>query len=170
MLDEPLNGLDPVAATAFVNLLHQLKEKGVSIVISSHQVEGLQAITDRIALMHRGQMLACGTIESIAKSLDLQTKINVSGEGPAPDLSWCEAIDSKVEVDASTWSVQLLDDGTTTMEMFLEKGIGIKAWTPQHPGIVEMLCAATGMNIEEVGLDIASPSLLPHRRVGGEEE
>ena len=170
MLDEPLNGLDPVAATAFVNLLHQLKEKGVSIVISSHQVEGLQAITDRIALMHRGQMLACGSIESIAKSLDLQTKINVSGEGPAPDLSWCEAIDSKVEVDASTWSVQLLDNGTTTMEMFLEKGIGIKAWTPQHPGIVEMLCAATGMNIEEVGLDIASPSLLPHRRVGGEEE
>ena len=120
--------------------------------------------------MHRGQMLACGTIKSIAKSLDLQTKINVSGELPAPNLSWCEAIDSDVEVDESTWSVQLLDDGTTTMEMFLKKGIGITAWTPQHPGIVEMLCAATGMNIEEVGLDIASPSLLPHKPLGGEEE
>jgi ABC-type multidrug transport system ATPase subunit len=170
MLDEPLNGLDPVAAAAFVKLLHQLKGKGVSIVISSHQVEGLQAITDRIALMHRGQILACGTMETLAQSLSLQPHISITGTGPIPDLSWCEANVVEMNQEDEAWTGRLLDDEHVSIEGFVKKGIAIKTWTPVQPGIVEMLCAATGMDIDEVGLEIASSSLLPHRTIGGEEE
>ncbi len=170
LLDEPLNGLDPVAAAAFVKLLHQLKHKGVAIVISSHQVAGLQEITDRIALMHRGQLLACDRLDVMAESLGLNSKIIVTGHGTLPDVSWCTAIQGEpVDTDGG-WSVDLVDDGTASIEAFIERGIALQTWTPKHPGIVEMLCAATGMEIDEIGLDIASPSLLPHRRIGGEEE
>lgn len=170
LLDEPLNGLDPVAAAAFVKLLHQLKDKGVAIVISSHQVAGLQEITDRIALMHRGQLLACDRIDAMAESLGLQSKITVTGRGPIPDFSWCTAVEGGPKHTDGAWSVDLVDDGTASIEAFIERGIALQTWTPKHPGIVEMLCAATGMEIDEIGLDIASASLLPHRRIGGEEE
>ena len=170
LLDEPLNGLDPVAAAAFVKLLHQLKDKGVSIVISSHQVAGLQEITDCIALMHRGQMLACDRLDVMAESLGLQSKITVTGHGTLPDVSWCTAVLGEPVNKGSSWSVDLVDDGTASIEAFIERGIALQTWTLKHPGIVEMLCAATGMEIDEIGLDIASPSLLPHRRIGGEEE
>ena len=170
LLDEPLNGLDPVAAAAFVKLLNQLKDKGVSIVISSHQVAGLQEITDRIALMHRGQLLACDRIDAMAESLGLQSKITVTGRGILPDFSWCKAIEGEPKIKNDGWSVDLIDDGSVSIEAFIERSIALQTWTPKHPGIVEMLCAATGMDVDEIGLDIASPSLLPHRRIGGEEE
>jgi ABC-2 type transport system ATP-binding protein len=170
LLDEPLNGLDPVASAAFVRLLYQLKEKGVSIVISSHQVSGLQEITDRIALMHRGQILACGSIPSIAESLNLQETIDVSGPGELPDFSWCNDVKTKPISTAEGWSFTLSSGTSTDMASFIDRGIVIDSWTPRRPGIVEMLCAATGMTVDEVGLDIASPSMLPHKPLGGEEE
>lgn len=170
LLDEPLNGLDPVAATAFVRLLHELTGKGVSIVISSHQVEGLAAITDRIALMHRGQILAIGTLDSIAESLELPSKIEVTGTGELPNLSWCEHAEKATIIDQNSWRVVLPETNENLLTDFVNRGIEVTSWNPRPPGIVEMLCAATGMDIDEVGLDIASAALLPHRRIGGEEE
>ena len=170
LLDEPLNGLDPVAATAFIRLLKELASKGVSIVISSHQVEGLQAITDRIALMHRGQVLACGTIESIAEDLNLPSSIEVKGIGERPDLGWCDRFEVKSLVEKDAWGAVLYDEQPNLLEEFIKRGIKVTAWVPRAPGIVEMLCAATGMDIDEVGLDIASSDLMPLRRFGGEEE
>lgn len=169
LLDEPLNGLDPVAATAFVQLLHELKNKGVSIIISSHQVEGLEAITDRIALMHRGQLLANGTLAEIADSLELQPTIVVAGPGKLPDLSWCEhCVESESSEDK--WTIRLDHSGVGLLPEFIDRGIEVHSWNPKSPGIVELLCAATGMNIEEVGLEIASTAMLPHKSIGGEEE
>ncbi|MDB3858890.1 ABC transporter ATP-binding protein, partial [Candidatus Poseidonia sp.] len=57
LLDEPFNGLDPVAAQAFTELIQRLANKGVSIVISSHMVAQLGGFIDRIGLLHRGQLL-----------------------------------------------------------------------------------------------------------------
>ena len=170
LLDEPLNGLDPVAATAFIRLLKELASKGVSIVISSHQVEGLQAITDRIALMHRGQVLACGTIGSIAEDLGLPNTIEVNGIGEKPDLGWCDKFEMKNFVENETWGAVLYDERPNLLEEFLKRGINVTAWVPRAPGIVEMLCAATGQSIEDVGLEVASSAYVPLRTFGGEEE
>ena len=106
----------------------------------------------------------------MAESLGLQSKITVTGHGTLPDVSWCTAVLGEPVNKGSSWSVDLVDDGTASIEAFIERGIALQTWTLKHPGIVEMLCAATGMEIDEIGLDIASPSLLPHRRIGGEEE
>ena len=53
VMDEPLNGLDPLAQRAFSNLLKNLAKKGVAVVISSHQVADLEALVDEIALLTR---------------------------------------------------------------------------------------------------------------------
>ena len=71
VMDEPLNGLDPLAQRAFCNLLKDLASKGVAIVISSHQVTDLEALVDRIALLHHGQLLIEGTLPNVRKKLEL---------------------------------------------------------------------------------------------------
>jgi hypothetical protein len=106
----------------------------------------------------------------MAESLGLQSKISVTGRGIMPDFSWCTAIEGQPTHKNGRWSLDLIDDGSVSIEAFIERGIALQTWTPKHPGIVEMLCAATGMDVAEIGLEIASPSLLPHRRIGGEEE
>jgi ABC-2 type transport system ATP-binding protein len=71
VMDEPLNGLDPLAQRAFCNLLKQLAAKGVAIIISSHQVAEMADLVDRIALLHHGQLLIEGTINSVKDALGL---------------------------------------------------------------------------------------------------
>ena len=71
VMDEPLNGLDPLAQRAFCNLLRNLASKGVAIIISSHQVADLESLVERIALLHHGQLLIEGTLPDVRKKLDL---------------------------------------------------------------------------------------------------
>ena len=72
LLDEPFNGLDPVAAKSVEKMIRELANKGVSIIISSHQVSGLVGFIDQLLLIHRGQIVADGTIGDIESKLGLR--------------------------------------------------------------------------------------------------
>tara|TARA_B110001452_G_scaffold266840_1_gene274787 strand:- start:1646 stop:2671 length:1026 start_codon:yes stop_codon:yes gene_type:complete len=172
LLDEPLNGLDPVAAAAFIVLLGKLTDKGVSIVISSHQVEGLVGIIDRLALMHRGQILAEGTMLQVAQQLNLKIKTEVSGEGIAPDFSKFLTTSKHLKVvqSSSNWRAVLDQSEPGLLHKFVTEGIEITSWTIRQPNVIEMLCAATGQSIEDVGLEVSSTAVMPLRTFRGEEE
>tara|TARA_B100000459_G_C8591445_1_gene207935 strand:- start:281 stop:1306 length:1026 start_codon:yes stop_codon:yes gene_type:complete len=172
LLDEPLNGLDPVAAAAFVLLLRKLTEKGVSIVISSHQVEGLVEIIDRLALMHRGQILAEGTMDEVAQQLNLNKKTEISGIGTAPDMNtFIEDEESvKIEQFSEHWQVLLEKSRIGLLQEMVNAGIEITSWIERPPNVIEMLCAATGQSVEDVGLEVTSTSVMPLRTFRGEEE
>ena len=172
LLDEPLNGLDPVAAAAFVLLLRKLTEKGVSIVISSHQVEGLVEIIDRLALMHRGQILAEGTMDEVAVQLKLNKKTEVSGKGDAPDFSTYISDEKTIKVEQfdEKWRAVLEKNQVGLLQKLVADGIEITMWTERSPNVIEMLCAATGQSIEDVGLEVSSTSVMPLRTFRGEEE
>tara|TARA_B110000902_G_scaffold262804_1_gene340491 strand:+ start:535 stop:1560 length:1026 start_codon:yes stop_codon:yes gene_type:complete len=172
LLDEPLNGLDPVAAAAFIVLLGKLTDKGVSIVISSHQVEGLVGIIDRLALMHRGQILAEGTMLEVAQQLNLDKKTEISGEGNAPDFSNYLSDTKLIEVEQSSveWRAILNQSEPGLLQKLVGDGIEITSWAIRQPNVIEMLCAATGQSIEDVGLEVSSTAVMPLRTFRGEEE
>jgi ABC-2 type transport system ATP-binding protein len=66
ILDEPLNGLDPRSARIVKELLSSLAHReGVGVLFSTHVLEIAQAICDRIVIVHRGSVLATGTVESL---------------------------------------------------------------------------------------------------------
>lgn len=112
VMDEPLNGLDPLAQRAFANLLKKLAKKGVSVVISSHQVADLESLVDEIALLHQGQLLIEGSLANVRKKLGLE----------------------------------------------------------DNSGIVEMICSATGIDPEDISLELSRDNMLPFKSLGGEEE
>ncbi|MGY8727691.1 MAG: ABC transporter ATP-binding protein [Candidatus Poseidoniales archaeon] len=172
LLDEPLNGLDPVAAAAFIVLLGKLTDKGVSIVISSHQVEGLVGIIDRLALMHRGQILAEGTMLEVAQQLNLNKKTEITGEGKAPDFSKYVSTAEFIEVEqfSEDWRAVLGKSEPGLLQKLVVDGIEITSWAIRQPNVIEMLCAATGQSIEDVGLEVTSTAVLPLRTFRGEEE
>lgn len=70
ILDEPLNGLDPVGRRDVTQLLHDLAEKGKCIVVSSHILYEVEQMTTRILLLHKGRLLAQGDIYQIRSLID----------------------------------------------------------------------------------------------------
>jgi len=70
LLDEPLNGLDPIGRREFINLLARLAEQGKSIVVSSHILFEVEQMTRSILLLHRGRLLATGDLRVIRELID----------------------------------------------------------------------------------------------------
>ena len=65
ILDEPLSALDPRSARIVKDFLHQLKNQGVTTIMSTHVLEIAQAVCDRIAIMYKGKLLALGNMKEL---------------------------------------------------------------------------------------------------------
>ena len=70
VLDEAMNGLDVKSARIFRELLLEYKRKGKSIVFSTHVLQLAEIICDRIGVIHRGKIVAEGTVEELKKRLE----------------------------------------------------------------------------------------------------
>ena len=70
VLDEPLNGLDPVGRREVIDLVRELGASGRTVVVSGHVLHEVEKMTRRIALIYHGRVLAEGTIEEIRTALD----------------------------------------------------------------------------------------------------
>jgi lipopolysaccharide export system ATP-binding protein len=66
LLDEPFAGVDPIAVEDIQSIVSQLKEKGIGILITDHNVRDTLAITDRAYIMCEGAILKTGTAEFLA--------------------------------------------------------------------------------------------------------
>ena len=70
VLDEPLTGLDPVMRRDYIRIVRELGDEGVTVLVSSHVLHEIEAMTDGIVLLHHGQVLAEGTVPHIRDLLD----------------------------------------------------------------------------------------------------
>jgi lipopolysaccharide export system ATP-binding protein len=68
LLDEPFAGVDPLAVADIQGIIRQLKERGIGVLITDHQVRETLGIVDRAYIMNRGQLLVSGTPEEIVNN------------------------------------------------------------------------------------------------------
>lgn len=69
VLDEPLNGLDPIARAEAIALFESLAKQGMHVIISSHILEEVDRISDRVVLMSSGYVVAEGRIREVRKEV-----------------------------------------------------------------------------------------------------
>jgi ATP-binding cassette, subfamily A (ABC1), member 3 len=65
LLDEPSAGLDPVSRREFWSVIKSLKKPGRSIILTTHHLEEVEELGDRIAIMSRGKLLITGSNQFI---------------------------------------------------------------------------------------------------------
>jgi len=65
LLDEPMTGLDPAVARVFKEILYDMRDRGHSILFSTHILELAEAICDRIVILHRGRVIVEGAVEEV---------------------------------------------------------------------------------------------------------
>ncbi|MGE5183675.1 MAG: ABC transporter ATP-binding protein [Acidobacteriota bacterium] len=83
LLDEPLTGVDPVARVDIVERIRALGDAGKTIVVSSHVLYEIEALTSEIVVIYRGQVLAEGNVYEIRKLIDRHPhRIRVECDAP----------------------------------------------------------------------------------------
>jgi ABC-2 type transport system ATP-binding protein len=70
LLDEPLNGIDPVGRREMVALFQLLAARGKCLLISSHELDALERLTDQVAILTAGRLAAVGPVPQIRELLD----------------------------------------------------------------------------------------------------
>lgn len=84
VLDEPTSGLDPIAQEEFARIVDERRADGASIILSSHVLQEVENVADRVVILDLGHVLAVDTVESLRRRID--TEIQLTFERPvSPD-------------------------------------------------------------------------------------
>jgi ABC-2 type transport system ATP-binding protein len=83
ILDEPTSGLDPQSTAEFLDLIGQLKRENVTVLLSSHLLDQVQRMCDRVALFQSGRIVLLGTVPELARQV-LGGGFVVEVEGSVP--------------------------------------------------------------------------------------
>lgn len=90
ILDEPTSGLDPHATAELLDMIRLLKRDGVAVLISSHLLERVQSICDRVALFNQGRIALLGTVPELARQVlggGYTVDVEADGQGLAEKLA-----------------------------------------------------------------------------------
>jgi Cu-processing system ATP-binding protein len=78
-LDEPTTGLDPGAIRDFYRILRELRDEGVTMVLTSHILAEIQERVDRLAIMEGGLIRATGTVQDLREGMNLPLTLEIAG-------------------------------------------------------------------------------------------
>jgi ABC-type hemin transport system ATPase subunit len=67
LLDEPTAGLDPQATIELLEIIRNLKDRNVSVLLSSHMLERVQSVCDRVALFNKDSIVLIGTVPELGR-------------------------------------------------------------------------------------------------------
>lgn len=143
ILDEPFSGLDPVSQDLFKNEIRSLADHGTAILLSSHQMNLVEEMCDRLFLMNRGRKVIYGTMDDI-KAEYANFKCVIRGKNEQNQLAVLQEVERFEQHD----DVSIL---------YLSKDVEIAKWLkqlPDHLDIQEL--SIDRVSLHEIFIDIAT--------------
>ncbi|WP_210650398.1 ABC transporter ATP-binding protein [Nocardioides sp. SYSU D00065] len=108
ILDEPFSGLDPIAVDSMVDLLREYTRAGVPVLFSSHQLDLVERLCDRLVVLAHGRRVAAGTVTELRDAGVPRFRLVLGGDaGWVRDLRGLEVLD----LDGTTALVEVRQDG-----------------------------------------------------------
>ena len=82
ILDEPFSGLDPINQEKVVLFLSELKQQGMTVILSAHQMSMVEKLADRMLLMNQGEAVLYGDLTQIQQQVGVGTQLTVEFATP----------------------------------------------------------------------------------------
>jgi len=136
VLDEPLNGLDPVARRDMTALIRSLGDEGRCVLVSSHVLHEVESMTRRVLMMTHGHVVADGTIDDIRRDLaDRPHTIRIESPEPRAVARRVLEVDGVLRVSIAAASVEATtthpDDLFRALAAWsADGGIPLSSWRP----------------------------------------
>ncbi len=155
IMDEPTVGIDPQSRRHILDGVINLNKQGVTVLYTTHYMEEAQEISDHIAIMDNGRLIAFGTHEELVQIVGEQDRIDLALAGEAGDLveTWRQ-IDGIHQATSEDGVVTLLaDDSNMVLPVIFEKaskaGIRITSVEIQEPNLETVFLHLTGRALRD---------------------
>jgi len=112
VLDEPFSGLDPLNVRLVQELIQERRRRGITTVLSTHQMDQVEALCDRVALINRGAMMIYGEVDAVREKYSTP-EVLVRLEGDPPQVA---GVVAAVRAENSDWRLRL-EEGTVPSDV-----------------------------------------------------
>jgi ABC-2 type transport system ATP-binding protein len=157
LMDEPFTGLDPVNAALLKEAFAEMKDRGKTLIFSTHQMETVEELCESIAILDRGSVVVGGSVRDVRRSTGRQM-VRVAVEGD-PEMAWLGALDgvrvTRRGQDYTEAEVAPGHDPGTVLRAALSRGCEVRHFEMTDPSLEQIF-------IERVGqIDTTERTLAP---------
>jgi ABC-2 type transport system ATP-binding protein len=154
VMDEPTVGVDAQSREHILNSIKTLRERGATVIYTSHYMNEVEEICDRIAIIDKGQMIACGTKQELVslvtdvQSVYIETRLPVAFEVETlnrklknmPDVKTIAAEENTIRIDISIEKNSI----SKILEQFLSMQLPVINIRTEVPNLDTMFLTLTG--------------------------
>ena len=141
IMDEPTVGIDPQSRSVVWDIIRSLREKGISVIITSHYVDEIERLSDRVLIIDLGKVIAEGTVESLVSS-HCNSKIY--------SVDFYDISDALVKEIEMIQGVNSIDINDNVLKIITTKDLNI---------IENIIKAANKHNLDIKNIDFKKPGL-----------
>jgi ABC-2 type transport system ATP-binding protein len=157
LMDEPFTGLDPVNVALLKEAFLEIKERGKTLIFSTHQMETVEELCESIAIVDRGRVVVSGSVRDVRRSGGRQmVRLAVEGD---PEMAWLAELDgvrvTRRGQDYTEMQVPSGHDPEVVLHAALERGLKVTHFEIADPSLEQIF-------IEHVGqIDTTERTLAP---------
>ena len=154
VLDEPTTGLDPSSRRSIWELIEELKRSGKSVLLSTHYMEEAERLSDYVYLIHKGSIVAEGTVEELKKRYAPRTTIELHLYGDAKKAVGVlkeRGFDAYAYGDAvaKVYSASPREEVPKLISALYESGVYVKLLNIAEPTLEDVFIRLTGERLGE---------------------
>ena len=162
LLDEPTVGVDPQSRNHIFEGVRALNRQGLTVLYTSHYMEEVQALCNRVGIMDAGRMVACDTVQNLIAThgsalIEIGVAENAPMERLREEIRRVEAVDS-VEMDTPPQQGATEYNATSAAAPETTRQLLVRTNRPNQtlPGLVACVSA---LNVPLLSLNVRQPSL-----------
>ncbi len=143
VLDEPFAGLDPVAVDVMTEVLRERADAGLPVVFSSHELDLVERICDRVGIIDHGRLLACGTVDELRAGGPQRIWV----DAPTAPTNWADDLPDATVIahEGSRTLIELGSDGDDQAILRAAIATGpVREFRPAEPSLVELFRDVVG--------------------------
>jgi len=148
VLDEPMSGLDPIGRADVKQLLREERERGTTILLTSHVLAETESLCDRVAILHAGRVLEVGTVKGLLSSV-VEWEIGLESL-PADRASALRAQGHRADAVGARWIVRVGSESALQgiLRELVGAGIRIDSVEPRRESLEDHFVRALGAHRE----------------------
>jgi ABC-2 type transport system ATP-binding protein len=146
IMDEPFSGLDPVNVRLLKEAFLEMRERGKTLIFSTHQMEQVEELCESIAIVDRGRVIVSGPVREVRRAMGRQV-VRLATEDGA-DATWLEQLDgvrlTQRREDYVELAVPAERDPETILHAALERGARVTRFEIADPSLEEIFVEYVG--------------------------
>lgn len=148
ILDEPFSGLDPINVQQFMDVIRELKNKGTSIIFSSHRMEHVEMFCEKLVVLVHGKSVLAGELKQIKKEY---RKKNIHIEANHIDVEALKKVEGVLEVLVNETEMVVKiksDENVKNVFEFIKKCQDVTKFVVEDATLNEIFLEKVGVNYE----------------------